>query len=61
MNNPLGIKGLPDEKVPELASQLILLQHLRNPFIHPEFNDREKTESVRKAAYTCLSHISQVV
>ncbi|MDX9754457.1 MAG: response regulator [bacterium] len=61
IKNPLGIKNLPDEKVSELASQLILLQHLRNPFIHPEFNEREKTESLRAAAFACLRLISQVV
>lgn len=42
INNPLGIRNLSDDLTSELASQLILLQHLRNPFIHPEFNEREK-------------------
>lgn len=61
IQNPLGIKGLTDDKIIELASQLILLQHLRNPFIHPEFNEREKTESVRTTAFACLSLTSKVV
>ena len=61
VRNPLSIKGLSDEGVTKLADQLILLQHLRNPFIHPEFSEREKTESVRKTTLTCISLISQVV
>lgn len=61
IQNPLGLKGLSDEQITLLASQLILLQHLRNPYIHPEFNEREKIESVRKTALTCLSLASQVV
>ena len=61
ITNPLGIKNLPDDLTSQLASHLILLQHLRNPFIHPEFNDREKTDSVRNAAFRCLSLISKVL
>ncbi len=61
VRNPLNIKGLTDEETTQLASQLILLQHLRNPFIHPEFNEREKTESVRQTSFTCLSLVSQLV
>lgn len=61
INNPLSVKGLTDEETTQLASLLILLQHLRNPYIHPEFNEREKTESVRKTALSCLSLISKVV
>jgi len=61
LNNPLGIKGINDDQVTHLASQLIRLQHLRNPFIHPEFNEWEKTESVRQVSFSCLSIISNVV
>jgi len=59
--NPLRIKGLTDDQTTRLASQLILLQHIRNPYIHPEFNEREKIESVRKTALECLSLVSHVV
>ncbi len=61
IKNPLGIKGLSDEEVTQLSSLLILLQHLRNPYIHPEFNEHEKTESVRKTALSCLSLVSRIV
>jgi len=61
IHNPLGVKGLADGKTTELASRLILLQHLRNPFIHPEFNEREKIDSVRKTSFTCLALVSKVV
>ncbi|MBI1389416.1 MAG: response regulator [bacterium] len=61
IKNPLGLKGLDDDGVTELSSELIRLQHLRNPFIHPEFSEREKTESVRAAALRCLQLVSQVV
>jgi len=60
INNQLGIKGLTDEETTQLASLLIQLQHLRNPYIHPEFNEREKTESVRKTALSCLALIGKV-
>ncbi|MBN2327501.1 MAG: hypothetical protein JXR73_10140, partial [Candidatus Omnitrophica bacterium] len=61
ITNPLAIKGLVDEEATRLASQLILLQHLRNPYIHPEFNEHEKTESVRCATVACLSLVSKIV
>ncbi len=61
IQNPLGLKGITDEMTTQLASELILLQHLRNPFIHPEFNEREKTESLRNIAFSCLSIVSKVV
>jgi len=61
IRNPLGIKGATDEIITQLANQLILLQHLRNPFIHPEFNEREKTESVRAAALQCLALVNKIV
>ncbi|RJP20219.1 MAG: response regulator [Candidatus Omnitrophota bacterium] len=61
ITNPLGIKGISEAMTTELAGKLILLQHLRNPFIHPEFNEREKTESVRKTAFLCLAIVSKVV
>ncbi|MDP8245516.1 MAG: response regulator [Candidatus Hinthialibacter antarcticus] len=57
IKNPLNMKGLDDDSVTKLSSELIMLQHLRNPFIHPEFSEREKTESVRAAALRCLALI----
>jgi DNA-binding NarL/FixJ family response regulator len=61
IQNPLTIKGLDNAGMTQLSSQLILLQHLRNPYIHPEFSEREKIESVRKTTLACLSLISHVV
>lgn len=61
VKNPLGIKGIGDEQIIQLASLLIRLQHLRNPFIHPEFSEREKTESLRQTAFACLTLVCQVV
>jgi CheY-like chemotaxis protein len=61
IKNPLGIRGLDDRETVELSNQLIALQHLRNPYIHPEFSERDKTESVRQTALTCLSLVSKVV
>lgn len=60
IKNPLGLKGLEDNEATQLASELIRLQHLRNPFIHPEFSEREKTESVRAAAVRCLALVSRI-
>lgn len=61
IKNPLGIKGLPDADTVELSNQLIALQHLRNPYIHPEFSERDKTESVRQTTLKCLSLVSRIV
>lgn len=61
IQNPLHIKGLDGDEVSLLADRLILLQHLRNPFIHPEFSEREKTDSVRKTALDCLTLVCRVV
>lgn len=61
MKNPLNLKGLTDEEVMDFASKLIRLQHLRNPFIHPEFSEREKTESIRHTAIECLRHAVKLV
>jgi CheY-like chemotaxis protein len=61
VKNPLGVKGLQDQETMLLASLLIRLQHLRNPFVHPEFNDREKTVCIRDAAIGCLRLASRLV
>jgi hypothetical protein len=60
ITNPLGLRNLSNEDVSRLASQLILLQHLRNPYIHPEFNEHEKTDSIRTTAVNCLNLISRI-
>lgn len=54
LKNPLNLKGLEDREVMDFSSRLIRLQHLRNPFIHPEFSEREKTNSIRETAMECL-------
>ncbi len=61
IKNPLGVKGLDNPKTIELSNQLIYLQHLRNPYIHPEFSERDKTESVRQTTLQCLSLVSRIV
>ena len=44
VNNPLNLKvnDGDDQKIEELARNLIGLQHYRNPFIHPEISDMQK-------------------
>lgn len=61
INNPLGLKGLPDEEdVLKLAHQLILLQHFRNPYIHPEITVREKVAIIREATLVCLDYVGRL-
>ncbi len=55
VDNPLGLKGLSDEECIQFANSLIRLQHLRNPYIHPEFSEREKIENIRQVAKDCMS------
>lgn len=61
VKNPLGVKGLEDLETMRLAGLLIRLQHLRNPFVHPEFNEREKTVCIRDTAIECLRLASRLV
>ncbi len=61
VKHPLGLKGLEDRDLMDFASKLIRLQHLRNPFIHPEFSEREKTTSIRQTAIECLQHAVKIV
>jgi len=60
MENALGLKGLDDDETAELADALIRLQHLRNPYIHPEFSEREKTSALRDVTLQTLNLISRV-
>jgi len=60
IENPLNINGLDNDGAILLASRLIHLQHLRNPYIHPEFSEREQIEQVREVAIDCVNLVSQV-
>ena len=59
VSNPLGLKGLEDAEVVQLSSSLIRLQHLRNPYIHPEFSEREKTDKLREVTLESLTLASR--
>ena len=56
IENPLSLKGLDDEETIRFANSLIRLQHLRNPYIHPEFSEREKIDNIREMAIDCLNY-----
>jgi len=60
IENPLGLKGLTDDEVTDLAAALIRLQHFRNPYIHPEFSEHEKTDRLREVALESLILASQL-
>lgn len=60
IRNPMGLRGIPNDQLVQFAYSLVLLQHLRNPYIHPEFTEREKIERIREAAINCLNFIAQV-
>jgi CheY-like chemotaxis protein len=61
IGNPLGVRGLDEKEVNRLASQLVNLQHLRNPYIHPEFSEREQIDRVRGVAIECINLIAKSV
>lgn len=61
VGNPLGIKGIDEQEVNRLASHLVNLQHLRNPYIHPEFSEREQIDRVRAVAIDCINLVAKVV
>lgn len=61
VNNPLNLKGFKDdEEVIDFARQLVLLQHFRNPYIHPEISEMEKLSQLRQTAFTCLRYICRI-
>jgi CheY-like chemotaxis protein len=60
VNNPLGLRGLSEEEALRLADNLVRLQHLRNPYVHPEFTEREKASKLRETALACLNLITQL-
>ena len=59
--NPLSLKGIDENEVLDFARQLILLQHYRNPYIHPEISDMEKLSKLRQTAFICLRYITRLV
>jgi len=61
VGNPLGLKGLDEDGTVKLASELVSLQHLRNPYIHPEFSEREQIDRVRDVAVECINLVSAIV
>jgi CheY-like chemotaxis protein len=61
VENPLGIRGLEDEELIRFSNSLIRLQHLRNPYIHPEFSEREKIDNIREAAIECLNYSGRMM
>jgi len=62
VHNPLALKGLDsDAEVIRFAELLVALQHLRNPYIHPEINEREVISAIRKTAFECLNMAGKLV
>ena len=60
VDNPMCVKGLAsDEQVADLAELLIRLQHLRNPYIHPEIQGCEPVGTIRDTAVLCLNLLMQ--
>lgn len=57
---PLGLRGLSEEETTRLALLLVRLQHIRNPFIHPEFSEREKIGEMRKLVIECLTLVKKI-
>jgi len=61
VDNPLAIKGLNEDEVKDFARQLVLLQHYRNPYIHPEISEMEQLSKLRQTAFTCLRYICSLL
>lgn len=61
VHNPLGLKGLEeDDQTMQFAELLVQLQHLRNPYIHPEISEMEKLSIIRQTAVDCLNLASRL-
>lgn len=58
--NPLGLAGLTPEEVTDLGVLLVRVQHTRNPYIHPEFNEREKLSEMRRLVIGSLQLVKKV-
>lgn len=61
VDNPLHLKAFDsDQEVLRFAHLLVSLQHLRNPYIHPEISEMEKVSKIRETALECLKAISRL-
>ena len=61
VSNPLSLKGFTnDAEVLHFAFLLVQLQHLRNPYIHPEISEMEKISRIREVAFESLRQISRI-
>ncbi len=60
IHNPLGLQGLTEDEVTLLGLLLIRVQHTRNPYIHPEFSEREKLSEMRKLVIDCLNLVRKI-
>ncbi len=60
IHSPLALRGLDVDESNRLALLLVRLQHIRNPFIHPEFSEREKISEMRKLVIECLSLVKKI-
>ncbi|NUP89640.1 MAG: response regulator [Candidatus Sumerlaeia bacterium] len=56
----LRLRELEGDEALDLAEFLIALQHLRNPYIHPEINEMEKVGSLRQQALRCLRQVTKL-
>ncbi|MBN1478344.1 response regulator [Candidatus Sumerlaeota bacterium] len=56
----LRLRELDEEETLDLAEILIALQHLRNPYIHPEISEMEKVGNLRGQAFRCLRAITKL-
>jgi len=61
IDNLLGLRGLDNDDTARLGLLLIRLQHTRNPFIHPEFSEREKLTVMRQLAVDCLALVKKIL
>lgn len=60
IKNPLGLQGLTEDEITHLGLLLIRVQHTRNPYIHPEFSEREKLSAMRKLVIDCLNLVKKI-
>jgi DNA-binding response OmpR family regulator len=56
----LRLRELTPDEALDLAEILIGLQHLRNPYIHPEINEMEKVSNLRVQAMKCLRAVTKL-
>jgi hypothetical protein len=59
--NPLRLSGLTDsDAVLKFGADLINLQHLRNPYIHPELGEPAPTGEIRALSLSLLSRMKDI-